>query len=82
MKPILVHPKYVKAIESKKTDKKDSKWICDLFKHNLVKSSFIPSKDICALKELCRYRYKLIGMRSSKRNRYQNSMTVSNIFCI
>ena len=79
MKPILVQPKYVKAIKGKKTDKKDSKWICDLFKHNLVKSSFIPPKDIRALRELCRYRYKLIGMRSSERNRYQNSMTVSNI---
>lgn len=79
MKPILVHPKYVKAIKGKKTDKKDSKWICDLFKHDLVKSSFVPPKDIRALRELCRYRYKLIGIRSSERNRYQNSMTVSNI---
>ena len=26
-----------------------------------------------------RYRVKLIGMRSSERNRYQNSMTMSNI---
>lgn len=75
----LTHPKYVKAIKGKKTDKKDSLWICDLFKHDLVKSSFIPPKEIRALRELCRYRYKLICMRSSERNRYQNSMTVSNI---
>ena len=33
----LTHPKYVKAIKGKKTDKKDSKWICDLFKHDLIK---------------------------------------------
>ena len=33
MNIVLVHPKYVKAIKGKKTDKKDSKWICDLFKH-------------------------------------------------
>ncbi|MGO5388427.1 IS110 family transposase, partial [Catenibacterium mitsuokai] len=32
----LTHPKYVKAIKGKKTDKKDSKWICDLFKHDLI----------------------------------------------
>ena len=32
----LTHPKYVKAIKGKKTDKKDSKWICDLFKHDLM----------------------------------------------
>lgn len=79
MNIVLVHPKYVKAIKGKKTDKKDSKWICDLFKHDLVKGSFIPPKDIRALRELCRYRYKLICMRSSERNRYQNCMTVSNI---
>lgn len=75
----LTHPKYVKAIKGKKTDKKDSKWICDLFKHDLIKFSFIPSKEIRALREICRYRYKLICMRSSERNRYQNCMTVSNI---
>lgn len=75
----LTHPKYVKAIKGKKTDKKDSKWICDLFKHDLIRFSFIPSKEIRALREIARYRFKLICMRSSERNRYQNSMTVSNI---
>lgn len=79
MNVVLVHPKYVKAIKGKKTDKKDSKWICDIFKHDLLKASFIPKKDIRKLRELCRYRYKLICMRSSERNRYQNAMTVSNI---
>lgn len=79
MNIVLVHPKYVKAIKGKKTDKKDSKWICDLFKHDLVKGSFIPPKDIRAIRDLCRYRYKLICIRSSERNRYQNCMTVSNI---
>ena len=29
---VLAHPKYTKAIKGKKTDKKDSKWIADLFK--------------------------------------------------
>lgn len=76
---VLVHPKYVKAIKGKKTDKKDSKWICDLFKHDLLKSSFIPPKDIRELRDLSRYRFKLICMRTGERNRYQNSMTVSNI---
>ena len=75
----LTHPKYVKAVKGKKTDKKDSKWICDLFKHDLIKFSFIPPKSIRALREIARYRYKLVGMRSSERNRYQNCMTVSNI---
>ena len=75
----IVHPKYTKAIKGKKTDKKDSKWIADLFKYDLVRFSFIPPKEIRALRELSRYRIKLVSMRSSERNRYQNSMTVSNI---
>lgn len=32
---VLAHPKYVKAIRGKKTDKKDAKWIADLFKRKL-----------------------------------------------
>ena len=79
IKVFVVHPKYTKAIKGKKTDKKDSKWIADLFKHDLLKFSFIPSKEIRELRELSRYRIKLIAMRSSERNRYQNSMTISNI---
>lgn len=38
----LAHPKYIKAIRGKKTDKKDAKWIADLFKHDLVAASFMP----------------------------------------
>ena len=75
----LTHPKYVKAIKGKKTDKKDSKWICDLFKHDLLKFSFITPKEIREMREISRYRYKLVCMRTSERNRYQNCMTVSNI---
>ncbi len=76
---LLTHPMYVRAIKGKKTDKKDSKWIADLFKHDLVTSSFIPPQEIRALRELARYRYKLVCMRSSEKNRYQDCMTVSNI---
>lgn len=39
---VLTHPKYVKAIKGKKTDKRDAKWIADLFKHDLINGSFIP----------------------------------------
>lgn len=79
IKVFVVHLKYTKAIKGKKTDKKDSKWIADLFKHDLLKFSFIPPKEIRELRELSRYRIKLIAMRSSERNRYQNSMTISII---
>ena len=76
---VLTHPKYVRAIKGQKTDKKDSKWIADLFKHDLIRSSIIPPKEFRAMREVARYRTKLVQMRSSEKNRYQNCMTVSNI---
>jgi transposase len=75
----LTHPKYVKAIKGKKTDKKDSKWIADLYKFDLVRCSFIPPKDFRQLRELARYRFKIVCMKSSEKNRIQNCMTISNI---
>ena len=75
----LAHPKYVKAIRGKKTDKKDAKWIADLFKHDLVAGSFMPPLAIRQLRDLMRYRFKLTNFMSSEKNRLQNCLTVSNI---
>lgn len=79
MNVCLTHPKYVKAIKGKKTDRRDAKWIANLFRFDIVKASFIPPADIRALRELSRYRLKLSYMRSAEKNRYQNSMTISRI---
>lgn len=75
----LTHPKYVRSILGKKTDKKDSIWIADIFKHGLVQGSFMPPLEIRQLRDLMRYRFKLTNCRSSEKNRFQNSLTVSNI---
>lgn len=75
----LAHPKYTKAIKGKKTDKKDSKWIADLFKHDLIPASFIPPKEIRQLRDLSRYRFKLTYAKVSEKNRIQNCFTMSNI---
>lgn len=78
-KIVLAHPKYVKAIRGKKTDKKDAKWIADIFKHDLVNGSFIPPADIRQLRDLMRYRTKLTNFSVGEKNRAQNCLTVSNI---
>lgn len=64
---ILAHPKYVKAIRGKKTDKKDANWIADLFKHDLVAGSFISATDIRQLRDLMRYRFKLTSLNQVNR---------------
>lgn len=45
----------------------------------LVPASFIPSKPIRILREFTRYRYKLVSMKSSEKNRFQNAFTVCNV---
>ena len=76
---VLAHPKYVKSIRGKKTDKKDAKWIADIFKHDLVSGSFIPPADIRQLRDLVRYHWKLTNFTTGEKNRAQNCLTVSNI---
>ena len=76
---VLAHPKYVKSIRGKKTDRKDAKWIADIFKHDLVSGSFIPPAEIRQLRDLMRYRNKLTHFTTGEKNRAQNCLTVSNI---
>ncbi len=76
---VIANPKWVKAVKGNKDDTKDSKWIGDLFRIGLVKSSFIPSLEIRILREFTRYRYKLVSMKSSEKNRFQNAFTVCNV---
>ncbi len=79
IKPILTHPKYVKQAKGKKTDFRDAIHIANLFRMDLVAASFIPPADIRDLRELCRYRLKLTYIRTSEKNRFQNSMTISKV---
>lgn len=75
---VVANPKWVKAIKGEKDDNKDAKWIADLFKFGIVRSSFIPKHDIRILRELERYLFKITNMSSSEKNRYQNAITVGN----
>ena len=75
----IANPKWVKAVKGNKDDKKDSKWIGDLFRLGLVPGSYIPNKPIRILREYTRYRSKLVSCRSSEKNRFQNAFTVCNV---
>ena len=76
---ILAHPKYTKPQKGNKTDRKDAKWICDLFMCEMIKPSFIPPAKIRHLRDLVRYRSKLTNMLTGEKNRAQNCLTVSNL---
>ena len=75
----LAHPKYTKPQKGNKTDRKDAKWICDLFMCDMIKPSFIPPPDIRQLRDLMRYRRKLTNMLTGEKNRALNCLTVSNL---
>jgi len=75
----LTHPKYVRAIKGKKTDKKDARHIAELHMHYKVRASFVPPPDIRYLRTMSRYRHKLTCDRSSEKKRLQDCLTVSNI---
>jgi transposase len=78
-KVTLAHPKYTKPQKGNKTDRKDAKWICDLFMCDMIRPSFIPPPDIRNLRDLVRYRFKLTNILSGEKNRAQNCLTVSNL---
>ena len=75
----LAHPKYTKPQKGNKTDRKDAKWICDLFMCDMIKPSFIPPLEIRQLRDLMRYRFKLTNMITGEKNRALNCLTVSNL---
>ncbi len=75
----LAHPKYTKLQKGNKTDRKDAKWICDLFMCDMINSSFILPLDIRQICDLMRYRGKLTNMLTSEKNRALNCLTVSNL---
>jgi transposase len=69
----------IKNVPGRKTDMKDAEWIADLLLHGLLKASFVPPKPIRELRDLTRYRRKLVESRSDERNRLQKVLETANI---
>jgi transposase len=69
----------VKKVPGRKTDVKDAEWIADLLCHGLLRSSFVPPKPIRELRDLTRYRRKLVESRSAERNRLLKLLESANI---
>jgi transposase len=76
---LLVNAKHIKQVPGRKTDVKDAQWIVQLLRHGLLKGSYIPEAPQRALRDLVRYRTKLIQQRSSEINRVQKVLEDANI---
>ena len=66
---VLVNARHVKNVPGRKTDVKDSEWLAQLLECGLLRGSFIPPKDIAAIRELTRYRTKTIQARTRELQR-------------
>lgn len=76
---LLVNAKHVKIVPGRKTDVKDAEWIADLLRHGLLRASFVPDRPQRELRELMRYRRRLIQERSGVVNRIQKVLEGANI---
>jgi transposase len=76
---ILVNARHVKNVPGHKTDKKDSRWLSKLLLSGLLKGSFIPPCEIRELRDLTRYRKKVVGQAASEKNRIIKILEDANI---
>jgi transposase len=76
---LLVNAQHVKHVPGRKTDVCDAEWLAELLLHGLLTASFIPPKPQRALRDLTRYRTKLIQERTRVVNRVQKLLEGANI---
>jgi transposase len=63
---LLVNARHVKNVPGRKTDAKDAEWLAQLLECGLLRGSFIAPAQIAAIRDLTRYRKKLIASRGSE----------------
>jgi transposase len=76
---MLVNARHVKNVPGRKTDVKDSEWLCKLLRSGLVRGSFIPPKPVRELRDLTRYKRKLIQSITSEKQRVEKILEDANI---
>jgi transposase len=76
---LLVNARHIKNVPGQKTDKKDSTWIAKLLLSGLLKGSFVPPRHIRDLRDLARYKRKVIEQISSEKNRIHKLLEDANI---
>jgi transposase len=76
---ILVNARHVKNVPGHKTDKKDSIWLSKLLLSGLLKGSFIPKVEFRDLRDLVRYRKKVVEQISREKNRIIKILEDANI---
>ena len=79
MEVLLVNARHVKNVPGRKSDALDAVWLAELTECGLLRGSFIPPPQIAAIRELTRYRKKLIEQRASELQRLGKVLEDSGI---
>lgn len=66
---MLVNARHVKIVPGRKTDVADAVWLAQLLEHGLLRGSFVPPTAIGQLRDLTRYRKRLVQMRTAEGQR-------------
>src|SRR5205823_9849792 len=75
----LVNASHVKNVPGRKTDPADARWLAKLMRYGLLQASFIPPIAQRDLRDLTRYRTKLVQERAREVNRVQGVLERANI---
>lgn len=76
---VVANAQHVKKVPGRKTDVKDAEWLADLLCHGLLRPSFVPPQPIRELRDLTRYRCKLVQSQAAERNRLLKLLESANI---
>jgi transposase len=75
----LANPQEVKNRRGHKTDKKDAWWLAHLYRHDMLRASYLPPRPVRELRMLTRRRRELIRDAAQEKNRVQKLLEQSNI---
>ena len=76
---LLVNARHVKILPGRKTDVGDAAWLCELLECGLLRGSFVPPPAIRQLRDLTRYRKRLIQAHSAECQRVQKTLEDAGI---
>jgi transposase len=71
---MLVNARHVKILPGRKTDVCDAAWLAELLEHGLLRGSFVPPASIRELRDLIRYRKRLVQAHGSEGQRIQKTL--------
>src|SRR6266566_1824976 len=76
---LLAGAHHVKILPGRKTDVGDAAWLCELLECGLLRGSFVPAPAIRQLRDLTRYRKRLIQAHSGECQRIQKTLQDAGI---